>query len=420
MKKTKIGIVGLGYVGLPLAILFSEKYQVIGYDQNKLRITELQNYNDKTNEIISSDLKKKIHKSLHVTSDKLDLKTCDIYIIAVPTPVDDNKNPDLKILKSAAKTVGTLISKGNIVIFESTVFPGCTEEICIPIIEANSKLKCNKEFYCGYSPERVNPGDKEHTIDKIVKVTSGSNDYSSKIIDKLYSSVITAGTHSAPSIIVAEAAKVIENAQRDINIAFINELSRIFSVMDIDTLEVLEAASTKWNFLNFKPGLVGGHCIGVDPYYLASKAKEVGYHPEIILAGRNVNDSMGKFISNEVIKLLKGSPLKENNVLILGASFKENCPDFRNTKVIDIIKSLSNNGLEVEVFDPWIDTKLFKKEYDIEILSTLPEKKYNAVILAVSHDCFYDIDLNKVKSNKYNVIYDIKGFFDKKIVTKRL
>jgi UDP-N-acetyl-D-galactosamine dehydrogenase len=420
MKKTKIGIVGLGYVGLPLAILFSEKYQVIGYDQNKLRITELQNYNDKTNEIISSDLKKKIHNSLHVTSDKLDLKTCDIYIIAVPTPVDDNKNPDLKILKSATKTVGTLISKGNIVIFESTVFPGCTEEICIPIIEANSKLECNKDFYCGYSPERVNPGDKEHTIDKIVKVTSGSNDYSSKIIDELYSSVITAGTHSAPSIIVAEAAKVIENAQRDINIAFINELSRIFSVMDIDTLEVLEAASTKWNFLNFKPGLVGGHCIGVDPYYLASKAKEVGYHPEIILAGRNVNDSMGKFISNEVIKLLKGSPLKENNVLILGASFKENCPDFRNTKVIDIIKSLSKNGLEVEVFDPWIDNKLFKEEYNIEILSTLPEKKYNAIILAVSHDCFYDIDLNKVKSKKYNVIYDIKGFFNKKIVTKRL
>ena len=420
MKKTKIGIVGLGYVGLPLAILFAEKYQVIGYDQNKSRIIELQNYHDKTNEIISSDLKTKIHKSLQVTSNKLDLKTCDIYIIAVPTPVDNNKNPDLKILKSATKTVGSLVSKGNIVIFESTVFPGCTEEICIPIIEANSKLKCNKDFYCGYSPERVNPGDKEHTIDKIVKVTSGSNDYSSKIIDKLYSSVITAGTHSAPSIIVAEAAKVIENAQRDINIAFINELSRIFSVMDIDTLDVLDAASTKWNFLNFKPGLVGGHCIGVDPYYLASKAKEFGYHPEIILAGRNVNDNMGKFISNEVIKLLKGSPLKENNVLILGASFKENCPDFRNTKVIDIITALSKNGLEVEVFDPWIDNKLFKEEYNIEILSTLPEKQYNAIILAVSHDCFYDIDLNQVKSKKYNVIYDIKGFFDKKIVTKRL
>jgi UDP-N-acetyl-D-galactosamine dehydrogenase len=420
MKQLKLGIIGLGYVGLPLAILFARKYQVIGYDQDKSRIKELDNFKDKTNEISNSDLKKYISKSLNVTSNKQDLLNCNVYIIAVPTPIDKNNNPDLKILKSATRMVGELISKGNIVIFESTVFPGCTEDICVPILEASSKLDYNKDFYCGYSPERVNPGDKKHTIDKIIKVTSGSNTYSSNIINQLYSSVVKAGTYAAPSIKVAEAAKVIENTQRDINIAFINELSRIFSLMKLDTNEVLEAASTKWNFLNFKPGLVGGHCIGVDPYYLSSKAQEIGYHPEIILAGRKVNDSMGKFISEEILKLTKNSPVKKNNALILGISFKEDCPDFRNTKVVDIISCLNDNQIQTDVFDPWVDPKSFKKEYGIEVLSSLPVKKYNIIILAVAHNCFIDIDLNSLKSTEFNIVYDIKGFFDKKNVTKRL
>ena len=420
MKNPTISIIGLGYVGLPLSVVFSKKYKVIGYDNNIDRVTQLNNFIDKTNEIESKMLEKCLNENLIITSDLKLIKHADIYIITVPTPIDSNKNPDLTILKNATKLVGGLISKENIIVFESTVFPGCTEEVCVPILEKESKLKYNIDFHCGYSPERVNPGDREHTIDKIVKVTSGSDKSTSKIIDKLYSSVISAGTYMAPSIKVAEAAKVIENTQRDINIASINERARLFSRMEIDTNEVLDAASTKWNFLNFRPGLVGGHCIGVDPYYLASKAKEVGYHPEIILAGRKVNDDMGIFVSNQILELISNCPEKIKNALILGVTFKENCPDFRNTKVLDIFNTLNNNDIDSDIYDPWIDKESFKNEFDVEIHTTLPAKEYNIIIIAVAHDCFVNIDFDKLKSKTFNIVYDLKGVLDKKIVTKRL
>ena len=418
-KNKLIGIIGLGYVGLPLSIVFSKKYKVIGYDSNSQRVNELNNFKDSTLEVTSNQLKKSIlTNDLVISNDPKSISKAEIYIIAVPTPIDKNKSPDLNILKSATKLVSGLISKGDIVVFESTVFPGCTEEVCVPILQRGSKLVYNIDFFCGYSPERVNPGDKNHTIEKIVKVTSGSTEKIANEIDDLYSSVITAGTYKASSLKVAEAAKVIENAQRDINIAFVNELARMFDLMDIDTNDVLDAASTKWNFLNFRPGLVGGHCIGVDPYYLADRAKEKGYNPEIILAGRFVNDDMGNFVASQIINLLNTG--KENKALILGVTFKENCPDFRNTKVVDIVTELNNNNISTDLYDPWVDSIAFKSEYNLEVYDKLPIKKYDAIIFAVSHDCFINIDLESLKLDNKTIVYDLKGVLNKENVDKRL
>ena len=422
MKNIKIAVIGLGYVGLPVSVLFASKYKVIGYDINSKRVNELKNFKDETLEIQPKILEKSINSNLIISNDVESIIDCNIYIITVPTPVKKDNTPDLSILLNATKTVAKFISKGNIVIYESTVYPGCTEEKCIPILENISGLKFNHDFYCGYSPERINPGDKKHTIEKIVKITSGSLPEIADEIDELYSSVIKAGTFKATSIKVAEAAKVIENAQRDINIAFINELAKIFSKMDIDTNDVLSAASSKWNFLNFKPGLVGGHCIGVDPYYIADKSLSMGYKPEIILSGRKLNDSMGAFIADEVIDLLKDSKgnLNELKVLVLGITFKENCPDYRNTKVVDLVNKLKDNFLEVDIFDPWVNSTSFYNEYSLKILNKIPNRKYNAVILAVAHDSFKNIKVNKILADSSSVIYDIKGFLDKKSVTKRL
>jgi UDP-N-acetyl-D-galactosamine dehydrogenase len=418
-KNKLIGIIGLGYVGLPLSIVFSKKYKVIGYDSNSKRVNELNNFKDSTLEVTSNQLKKSIlTNGLIISNDPKSISKAEIYIIAVPTPIDKNKSPDLNILKSATKLVSGLISKGDIVVFESTVFPGCTEEVCVPILQRGSKLVYNTDFFCGYSPERVNPGDKNHTIEKIVKVTSGSTEKIANEIDDLYSSVITAGTYKASSLKVAEAAKVIENAQRDINIAFVNELARMFDLMDIDTNDVLDAASTKWNFLNFRPGLVGGHCIGVDPYYLADRAKEKGYNPEIILAGRFVNDDMGNFVASQIINLLNTG--KENKALILGVTFKENCPDFRNTKVVDIVTVLNNNNISTDLYDPWVDSKAFKSEFNLEVYDKLPIKKYDAIIFAVSHDCFINVDLESLKFDNKTIVYDLKGVLNKENVDKRL
>jgi UDP-N-acetyl-D-glucosamine/UDP-N-acetyl-D-galactosamine dehydrogenase len=422
MKNIKIAVIGLGYVGLPVAVLFAKKYSVVGYDINKQRIKDLNNYKDDTLEITSSKLRESLNKNLNISDEIEDIKNCNFYIITVPTPINKNKTPNLLMLLNATKTVGKYISKGNIVIYESTVYPGCTEEECVPILEKKSKLKFNSDFYCGYSPERINPGDKKHTIEKIIKITSGSSPETADKIDKLYSSVIKAGTYKASSIKVAEAAKVIENAQRDINIAFVNELSIIFSKMNIDTNDVLNAASSKWNFLNFKPGLVGGHCIGVDPHYLADKSISLGYKPEIILAGRYLNDNMGGFIADEVISLLRKSTKQLNRlkVLVLGVTFKENCPDYRNTKVVNVISKLKLNGLKVDAYDPWVNTKSFYQDHNLVVYDHIPNTKYNAIILAVSHDSFRKIDLNKIKADNNTVIYDIKGFFNKNLVTKRL
>jgi len=423
MKNIKIAVIGLGYVGLPVSVLFASKYKVIGYDINQKRVKDLNNFKDETLEIKPKILKKLINNNLIISNDVESIIDCNIYIITVPTPVNIDNSPDLSILLNATKTVAKFISKGDIVIYESTVYPGCTEEKCVPVLENISGLKFNYDFYCGYSPERINPGDKNHTIEKIVKITSGSLPEIADKIDELYSSVIKAGTFKATSIKVAESAKVIENAQRDINIAFINELAKIFSKMDIDTNDVLSAASSKWNFLNFKPGLVGGHCIGVDPYYLANKSISMGYKPEIILSGRKLNDSMGAFIADEVIDLLKKDHkvnFNELKVLVLGITFKENCPDYRNTKVVDLVSELKNNLIEVDVFDPWVDTNSFYLEYSLNVFNKIPNRKYNAVILAVAHDSFKNIEINKILANSNSVIYDVKGFLDKKIVTKRL
>ncbi|MEH6658266.1 nucleotide sugar dehydrogenase [Leeuwenhoekiella marinoflava] len=412
-----IGIIGLGYVGLPLARLFATKYATTGFDINSDRIQQLNTGFDKTGELetvtLNAVLKKEQSKEfgLFCTAEPDDLADSDIYIITVPTPIDENNNPDLSPLINASQLVSKYLKKGDVVIYESTVYPGVTEEICIPILEKETGLVYNKDFYAGYSPERINPGDKTHTVDKIRKVTSGSTPEIATKVDELYASVITAGTYKAASIKVAEAAKVIENSQRDINIAFVNELAKIFNLLDIDTNAVLEAAGTKWNFLPFKPGLVGGHCIGVDPYYLAQKAKQVGYHPEIILAGRKLNDSMGPYVASQVVKLMaqKDIKLKNSRILVLGITFKENCPDVRNTRVIDIITDLKEYGAEVSVYDPLADPELVKKEYGFELLNNLEAKKFEAVVLAVAHFQFEQIDFDSLKAENA-VVYDVKGF----------
>ena len=421
MKKIKIGIIGLGYVGLPVSVAFSKKYKVVGYDINLARTTSLNNFVDSTHEISKIKLKTALRKNLSITNDIEKLRDCNIYIITVPTPINSDKTPDLSALLNATKSVGKILSRNDIVIYESTVYPGCTEEMCVPILEFHSKLIYNKSFYCGYSPERINPGDKKHTIEKIVKVVSGSTPSVTKLIDKLYSSIIDAGTYVAKSIKIAEAAKVIENSQRDINIAFINELAIIFNRMNIDTNDVLDAASTKWNFLNFRPGLVGGHCIGVDPYYLAFKAKKEGHSPEIILAGRKVNDYVGEFIANQVIdEMKKRNLLLKPDVLVMGVTFKENCPDFRNTKVIDILSVLKKNNLRLDIFDPLVDKESFKKQHNLIVHNTLPNKKYNAIILAVAHNEFKLVDVESLKKSGKAVVYDVKGFLEKKVITNRL
>ena len=411
MKKIKIGIIGLGYVGLPLAIEFGKKYQTIGFDINQSRVSELNSGIDSTLEIEKEQLISTLNNDLFsITSNEEKLKSCNFYIITVPTPTDKNNRPLLTPLIRASQTVGKFLKKNDIVVYESTVYPGCTEEDCVPILEETSGLKFNKDFFCGYSPERINPGDKDHTVTKILKVTSGSNKDSALLIDKVYNSIILAGTHLAASIKVAEAAKVIENSQRDINIAFVNELSKIFNLLEIDTNEVLEAASTKWNFLNFKPGLVGGHCIGVDPYYLAQKAIEVGYNPEIILAGRRLNDSMGIYVANLIIKNLikKGFQVKGSKILILGVTFKENCPDTRNSKVPDIIKELKDFGLLIDVYDPWVnDSKL-----NIKLKKVLDDTTYDSILVAVAHDRFLKINYSSILNNK-GFIFDLKGILNK-------
>ena len=424
IEKTQIGIIGLGYVGLPLARLFATKYSVVGFDINQNRITELKKGIDTTLEISKELLQSVLVKSpsnekgLFCTSNLDQIKDCNYYIITVPTPVDKNNKPDLTPLVKASETVAKVLKNNDIVIYESTVYPGATEEICVPILESSS-LRFNTDFFVGYSPERINPGDKEHTVEKIVKVTSGSTPKIGKKVNELYSSVITAGTHLAPSIKVAEAAKVIENSQRDINIAFVNELSKIFNILNIDTQEVLKAAGTKWNFLPFKPGLVGGHCIGVDPYYLAQKAQEVGYHPEIILAGRRVNDSMGLFVASEVLKLLAKNSIeiKKANVLVLGITFKENCPDVRNTKVVEVIKNLEEFGTNVTIFDPWANAEEVLQEYKLITVNKMPSKNFDAIVLAVAHQEFLTIDLKK-HLNKNGIIYDVKGVLEYKVEGK--
>lgn len=402
MTDKKIVIIGLGYVGLPLAVEFAKKYPVIGFDINIQRVDDLKQANDKTLEVASEALQGVLvndtnKTGLFLTSDAADLKEANFYIITVPTPIDQNKKPDLAPLYGASKTVGEVLKKGDIVVYESTVYPGATEEECVPILEEISGLTFNKDFFVGYSPERINPGDKEKTVTKILKVTSGSTPKIAKEVNELYASIIEAGTHQAPSIKVAEAAKVIENAQRDINIAFVNELSKIFKLMDIDTNEVLEAAGTKWNFLPFKPGLVGGHCIGVDPYYLAQKAISLGYNPEIILSGRKLNDSMGGFVAVETVKRMvkEGIAIKDADVLVLGIAFKENCPDIRNSRAIDIITELKSYDINVDVYDPWATVSAVKHEYDIDLISSIKDvkKKYEAVIVAVAHDEFKELEL---------------------------
>lgn len=419
MKKHRIGVIGLGYVGLPLAVEFGKVFDTVGFDINSKRVEELNKGIDRTLEVETKDLKSA--KLLKCTSKLEELKKCDFFIVAVPTPVDKYKNPDLTPLIRASETVGKVIKKKDIVVYESTVYPGATEEDCIPVVEKISGLKMNKDFFCGFSPERINPGDKVHTLTTIKKITSGSTPESAEEIDQVYRKVIKAGTHKASSIRVAEAAKVIENSQRDINIAFVNELAVLFDRMGIDTIEVLEAAGTKWNFLPFRPGLVGGHCIGVDPYYLTHKAEEIGYHPEVILAGRRINDNMGTFVANKVIKLMigKGHTIKDSRVLVLGMTFKENCPDIRNSRVIDIINELNEFGCMVDVYDPWADKHEVKEEYGVDLVAK-PGKNYSAVICAVAHDEFRKIDLNKMKKDKNAVVYDVKSILDKNNIDGRL
>lgn len=420
-KEIKICVIGLGYVGLPLARLFSTKYKTIGFDMNQRRVEALMAGHDATLEVSDELLQTAIKNGFRCTSDIEDIRGCNFYVVAVPTPVDKHNNPDLTPLYGASATVGKVISKGDIVVYESTVYPGVTEDECIPVVEKVSGLKFNEDFYGGYSPERINPGDKQHTVEKIKKVTSGSTPEVGRLVNEVYSSVIVAGTHLAPSIKVAEAAKVIENSQRDINIAFVNELSKIFTRMGIDTNDVLEAASTKWNFLPFKPGLVGGHCIGVDPYYLAQCAQSYGYNPEIILAGRRMNDGMGAYVAGQTIKLMlkKGIQVLGSKILLLGFTFKENCPDCRNTKVADIVKALSEYDLGLTIYDPWANPDIAKREYGIDITNTLPQEQFDAVILAVSHREFEDLDVSALVKPQH-VIYDVKGFLNRDIVDGRL
>ena len=416
--KNKIAVIGLGYVGLPLARLFATKYPVVGFDINAARIQELKSGKDATLEVEDHLLQSVLlnenpakDKTGLFCSDQIeDIADANIYIITVPTPVDKNNRPVLTPLYKSSETVGKVLKKGDIVIYESTVYPGVTEEECIPVLEKVSGLTFNVDFFAGYSPERINPGDKEHTVEKILKVTSGSNPEIGKIVDDLYKSVITAGTHLAPTIKVAEAAKVIENSQRDINIAFVNELAKIFNLMNIDTHEVLKAAGTKWNFLPFKPGLVGGHCIGVDPYYLAQKAQEHGYHPEIILAGRRLNDSMGQYVAEQVIKTMIKKDINVNGaeILMLGITFKENCPDVRNTKIVDVIKALEDFGVKVTTFDPWANPEEVYHEYKLECQNTTPNKKFDAIVIGVAHKEFLDMDFSFLKKENA-ILYDVKG-----------
>jgi len=424
----KIAIIGLGYVGLPLAIEFGKKYKVLGFDIDNSRIIELSSGYDRTNEadllelsnVITTDLTSE-HSGLKFSSNPDDLNSCNIYIVTVPTPINHFKAPDLTPLINASKMIGKVLKENDIVIYESTVYPGCTEEDCVPVLEKNSGLIYNKDFYCGYSPERINPGDKVNTLTKIKKVTSGSTPKIASLVDELYSSIILAGTYKAPSIKVAEASKAIENAQRDVNISFVNELAIIFDKMGIDTSDVLDAAGTKWNFLKYKPGLVGGHCIGVDPYYLAHKAQSLGYYPQVILSGRRVNDNMGIFIANKLVKMLitKNQLVNSANCLILGITFKENCPDIRNSRVIDIYKELREFGLNVDIFDPHAIFLQVKEEFGINILDKI-DKKYEVVILAVAHEEFKELDLDNLISNNDAIIFDIKSFLDRSKVSARL
>lgn len=427
MSNQKIAVIGLGYVGLPLARLFATQYHVVGFDINRERVDELKSGVDSTLEVDDKTLRSVLvdgldmEKGLFCTANNEEIAHCNVYIVTVPTPVDSTNRPILIPLYKASETVGNVLKKGDIVVYESTVYPGVTEEECVPVLEKISGLKFNEDFYVGYSPERINPGDKEHTIEKILKVTSGSTPEVGKKIDTLYASVIEAGTHLAPTIKVAEAAKVIENSQRDINIAFVNELAKIFNLMDIDTHDVLSAAGTKWNFLPFKPGLVGGHCIGVDPYYLAQKAQTFGYHPEIILAGRRMNDGMGKYVASEIVKLMvqKDIKVKGSHILVLGITFKENCPDVRNTKAVDVIMNLKSYGTHVDIFDPWASPKEVKAEYGLNTSISLPKNNYDAVVLAVAHKEFLALDLRSLIKG-HGILYDVKGILEKNAVNGRL
>lgn len=422
MKDTRICVIGLGYVGLPLARLFSTKYKTIGFDMSQARVDALMAGHDSTLEVSDELLQDVINNhGFRCTTNLDEIRDCNFYVVAVPTPVDGDNKPDLSPLIGASTTVGKVIGKGDVVVYESTVYPGVTEDSCVPIVEKVSGLEYNKDFYAGYSPERINPGDKKHTVEVIKKITSGSTLEIGKYVNDIYSSVIVAGTHMAPSIKVAEAAKVIENSQRDINIAFMNELSKIFNKMGIDTMDVLEAAGTKWNFLPFRPGLVGGHCIGVDPYYLAQCAQRFGYNPEIILSGRRMNDSMGEYVASETVKkmLKKGVKVLDSNVLILGFTFKENCPDVRNTKVIDIYNSLKEYNVNITVVDPWANTEIVKKEYGIKVGNNIPNHKYDAIIVSVAHNEFLNMDVRQyLKDN--GVIFDVKCILPRDIVDGRL
>jgi UDP-N-acetyl-D-galactosamine dehydrogenase len=412
----KIAVIGLGYVGLPLARLFATKFAVVGFDINQSRVASLQSGTDTTFEVTDAVLQKVLLEKpgdavgLYCSTVLEDIADCNYYVVTVPTPVDKNNRPDLTPLYKSSETVAAVLKKGDIVIYESTVYPGVTEEECVPVLEKVSGLQFNVDFFAGYSPERINPGDKEHTVEKILKVTSGSTPEIGQKVDALYQAVITAGTHLAPSIKVAEAAKVIENSQRDINIAFVNELAKIFNLMNIDTQAVLEAAKTKWNFLPFKPGLVGGHCIGVDPYYLAQRAQEFGYHPEIILAGRRLNDSMGDYVASQIVKLMikKGISINSASLLMLGITFKENCPDVRNTKIVDVIAALSDYGISVTIYDPLANPAEVEKEYGLKTTNTLPNQKFDAVVLGVAHHQFIDLDLSDLQKTT-SILYDVKG-----------
>lgn len=425
-SKYKIAIIGLGYVGLPLAIEFGKYYHVLGFDINEKRIAELNNGDDHTKEADVVELKKAVSKNedngLTFSYDIEDLKTCNIYIVTVPTPIDQFKAPDLGPLRSASAMIGKVLKKDDIVIYESTVYPGCTEDDCVPVLEKYSGLKFNVDFFCGYSPERINPGDKVNTLTKIKKVTSGSTPEIADAVDGLYATIIHAGTHKAPSIKVAEASKAIENAQRDVNISFVNELALIFDRIGIDTDDVIEAAGSKWNFLKYKPGLVGGHCIGVDPYYLAHKAESLGYYPQVILSGRRVNDNMGVFIANKVVKLMIKSGIRINSskALILGVTFKENCPDIRNSRVVDIYKELDQFGVSVSVYDPHANKENVKEEYGIDLLNEIVMNEYDAIILAVAHKEFKELDYKKLKNDDGAVVFDTKSFLERTLVDARL
>ena len=422
-KDAKIAIVGLGYVGLPLAVEFGKEFNTVGFDISENRVDELKQGKDNTLECSPAQISSA--ERLSFSCDSTALESCDIYIVTVPTPIDENKTPDLRPLTGASTTVGKVLKPGNLVIYESTVYPGCTEEDCVPVLEQESGLRFNRDFFCGYSPERINPGDKEHTVTKILKVTSGSTQEIGEIVDSLYKTIITAGTHLAPTIKVAEAAKVIENSQRDINIAFVNELGMIFHRMGIDTNAVLEAAGTKWNFLPFRPGLVGGHCIGVDPYYLTQRAQQFGYHPEIILAGRKLNDNMGKEVADRVVKLMihKGHCIKGSRVLLLGITFKENCPDIRNSRVIDVIDELKEFGCDVAVYDPWADSEEVMREYGVDLLDQYPQPSektnFDSVLIAVAHEQFKNLDFSEYSEHDC-IVFDLKGMLPEGIADGHL